>query len=141
MSIRRNGYDLNNFSFLRINEIRVFQVPNLLSIFDVEIIASHTPVSPEFEASNLLANFPNRSPNSEFAPLIDAQGNSDPSKQSCYKVNKLAITDNLYVLGLHFTEFSAEQTLFMHSILITQDHYYLRPEGPRDQNYYFYNYF
>ena len=115
-----------------INEIRVYEVPNLFEEYagQVTVSADTSPSVSGFEAQNLLDNLQNRSCGNDLPAIkVEASYGSygSPSvnpvyltQESCYEVTEaqLAASGYLFVLGFQF-----EEPVFMHAITHVANQY------------------
>ena len=85
ISIRREGpayYSPIQYGY-NLNELRIYQTPNLMMLLDVKISAP-SPKAPEYIATNLITNLESRTSGNNKFPFIDSLGNKANFK-SCFK--------------------------------------------------------
>ena len=94
---------ISSATFYSLNEIRAYQVPNLLQELSTVTITSDTSPSttPDLSALNLITNMSNRASN-DFKPIQYVDTGLATTYKSCYEVAETDIssTGHIFIFGV-----------------------------------------
>ena len=100
-----------------VNELRLYQTPNLLQELDTVTISAPAARKQKFAAQNLIENLGARTSGNTRMAIIDADDNR-ATYESCYSVRhgELSSLGNLMEMT-----FNLGKSYFVHSVLVVQD--------------------